>query len=112
LRIVLDTNVVLSALLWRGTPYRLLETIRRNEDIKLFSSQKLLEELAEVLTRPGPAKRLALFDITARQVLADYVEAVDLVTPHASPRVIADDPDDDHVIAAAIAAGRRHYCLG
>ncbi len=43
----------------------------------------LLEELAEVLTRPGPAKRLALFDITARQVLADYVEAVDLVTPHA-----------------------------
>jgi putative PIN family toxin of toxin-antitoxin system len=70
LRIVLDTNVVLSALLWRGTPYRLLETIRQNENIKLFSSQKLLEELAEVLTRPGPAKRLALFDITARQVLA------------------------------------------
>jgi putative PIN family toxin of toxin-antitoxin system len=83
LRIVLDTNLVLSALLWRGTHYRLPETIRQNEDIKLFSSQMLLEELAEVLTRPGPAKRLALFDITARQVLADYVEAVDLVTPHA-----------------------------
>jgi len=31
-RIVLDTNVVLSALLWRGTPYRLLEGIRQRSD--------------------------------------------------------------------------------
>jgi predicted nucleic acid-binding protein len=28
-RIVLDTNVVLSALLWRGTPYRLLDAIQQ-----------------------------------------------------------------------------------
>ena len=105
LRIVLDTNVVLSALLWRGTPYRLLQTIRQHEDIKVFSSDVLLEELADVLTRPGPAKRLALLNVTARQLLADYVEAIDLVTPLATPRTVPDDPDDDHVIAAAIAAG-------
>lgn len=105
MRIVLDTNVVLSALLWRGTPYHLLQTIRQREAIKLFSSAVLLEELAGILTRPSPAKRLALLKITARQVLADYAEAVDLVTPLATPRVIADDPDDDHVIAAAVAAG-------
>jgi hypothetical protein len=30
-RIVPDTNVALSALLWRRTPYRLLEAIRRQE---------------------------------------------------------------------------------
>jgi len=104
LRIVLDTNVVLSALLWRGPPYRLLQTIRQREDIKLFSSEILLEELAGVLSRPGPAKRLALFNVTARQMLADYAEAANLVTPIATPRAVPDDPDDDHVIAAAIAA--------
>jgi putative PIN family toxin of toxin-antitoxin system len=104
LRIVLDTNVVLSALLWRGTPYRLLQTIRQSEDIKLFSSATLLEELADVLTRPGPAGRLALIKSTHRQVLADYIEVADLVTPRTTPRTVPDDPDDDHVIAAAIAA--------
>ncbi|MFN8773012.1 MAG: hypothetical protein ACK5ZQ_08590, partial [bacterium] len=34
-RIVLDTNVVLSALLWRGTPYRLLATIGQRSSIQL-----------------------------------------------------------------------------
>jgi uncharacterized protein len=32
-RIVFDTNVALFALLWRGTPYRLLEAIRRQEHV-------------------------------------------------------------------------------
>lgn len=104
MRVVLDTNVVVSALLWRGTPYRLLHAIRTREDTQLFSSIALLEELADVLLRPGPAKRLALIGQSAHQAMADYVEAVDIVTPLATPRVIQDDADDDHVIAAAVAA--------
>lgn len=103
-RIVLDTNVVLSALLWRGTPYRLLEAARQRETAELFTSAVLLEELAEILIRPVPAKRLAIIGRTARQVLADYVNAVDLVMPLAVPAVITADPDDDHVIAAAVEA--------
>ena len=47
---------------------------------------------------------LAALGRTARQVLADYVDATDLVTPLAAPPVIAADPDDDQVIAAALAA--------
>jgi len=51
-----------------------------------------------------PVKRLALIERTARQVLADYIEAVELVAPDQVPRVVIADPDDDHVIAAAVAA--------
>ena len=54
MRIVLDTNVVLSALLWRGTPYQLLAAIRSRDDIHLFSSMALIEELLDVLTRLLP----------------------------------------------------------
>jgi putative PIN family toxin of toxin-antitoxin system len=103
-RIVLDTNVVLSALLWRGTPYRLLATIGQRSSIQLYSSTALLEELADVLTRPSATKRLALIGRSAREVLADYVEAIELVEPTSVPRVVVGDVDDDQVIAAAVAA--------
>lgn len=105
MRIVLDTNVVLSALLWRGTPYRLLDAIRQRSEARLFTSPALLDELADVLTRPSATKRLAVIGKTARVVLADYVEAVELVEPEQVPRVVPNDVDDDQVIAAALAAG-------
>lgn len=104
MQIVLDTNVVLSALLWRGTPYHLLAAIGQRSSIQLYSSTALLEELADVLTRPSATKRLALIGGSAREVLADYVEAIELVEPASVPRVVAGDVDDDQVIAAAVAA--------
>ena len=104
MRIVLDTNVVLSALLWRDTPYQLLAAIHQRSNVQLYSSAALLEELADVLTRPFASRRLALIGKTARQVLADYVEAIELVEPTSVPRVVPGDVDDDQVIAAALAA--------
>ena len=103
MRIVLDTNVVISALLWRGTPYQLLDAVRRS-NAQLYSSTSLLEELADVLTRSTTTKRLVLIGKSAAEVLADYVEAVELAEPTAVPRVILNDPDDDQVIAAVLAA--------
>jgi putative PIN family toxin of toxin-antitoxin system len=103
-RIVLDTNVVLSALLWRGTPYRLLDAIQQRSSTQLYSSTALLEELTDVLTRPSATKRLALIEKTAATVLADYVEVIELIAPTTVPRVVPGDIDDDQVIAAAVAA--------
>lgn len=104
MRLVLDTNIVLSALLWRGTPYRLLETIRnQHPSLQLYSSPVLLEELTEVIARPAFSKQLNSIGKTVRQVLTDYIEIVDLVEPIEIPQVVR-DPDDDHVIACALAA--------
>lgn len=104
MRIVLDTNIVLSALLWQGTPHHLLAAIRQQPGVQLYSSKALLEELADVLTRASAAKRLVLIGKSAREVLADYVEAIELVEPIDVPRVVSGDVDDDQVIAAAVAA--------
>ena len=104
MRIVLDTNVVLSALLWHGTPYRLLDAIQQRSSTQLYSSTALLEELTDVLTRPSATKRLALIEKTAATVLADYVEVIELIAPTTVPRVVPGDIDDDQVIAAAVAA--------
>jgi uncharacterized protein len=103
-RLVLDTNTVLSALLWRGTPYQLLERIRNQHPrLQLYSSPVLLEELTEVIARPAFSQRLSAIGKTVRQVLADYIEIVALVEPIEMPQVVR-DPDDDHVLACALAA--------
>lgn len=44
MRLVLDTNVVFSGLLWRGTAYHLLAAIRQAPDVKLFCSAALIED--------------------------------------------------------------------
>ena len=56
-RIVLDTNVVLSALLWRGTPYRLFEVLRQREVAGLFASRRTAPQLAAA--RAGAASPLS-----------------------------------------------------
>lgn len=104
MRLVLDTNVVVSAMLWRGAAYRLLHFVRQKGDsVSLFASAPLLAEFADVLVRPAAAQRLAAISRTAADVLADYVTVVEIVEPTSLPGV-APDPDDDVVIATALAA--------
>ncbi len=50
MRLVLDTNVVVSGLLWGGVPRRLLD-LGRDGRVMLFTSSVLLDELADVLPR-------------------------------------------------------------
>ena len=57
MRVVLDTNVVVSALIWGGTPFQLLQDAAG--DIDLCTSPALLAELHTVLSRPHLASRLA-----------------------------------------------------
>jgi len=104
-RIILDTNVVLSALLWRGTPHHLLAAIGQRQGVQLCSSTALLEELADVLTRPSASKRLALIGKTAREVLADYVEIIELVENEASCQLygLLKRPDEKYVTERAYA---------
>ena len=49
--LVIDTNVLLSGLLWRGSPHALLDRVRLGV-ADWAASQALLEELNDVVTRP------------------------------------------------------------
>lgn len=103
MRIVLDTNVVVSALLWGGTPFKLFQAAA-NGDIILYTSPALLAELSEILTRKHLADRLAKQQSSLDQILRLYEKLTVSVTPPTVPRVVPNDADDDQVIAAALAA--------
>jgi len=103
MRLVVDTNVLVSAFLWKGTPGRLIE-LASDAEIQLFTSGALLDELAEVLHRKKLAKQAQATGFTAAQLLSHYRRLAFRVTARALPRQIARDPDDDQVIACALAA--------
>jgi putative PIN family toxin of toxin-antitoxin system len=102
MRLVLDTNVVASALLWDGNPRRLLR-LGRGENVRLFTSPPLLSELTEILLRRRFEKKIAASLLSVDQLVDFYAELVALVRPTPVPR-IAPDPDDDVAIGTALAA--------
>jgi len=100
---VLDTNVVVAGLLWNGPPRRLLQAAIDGE-VDLFSSAVLLGELSNTLGYTKFTKRIESFGTSIAALAAQYAALVSLVAPASVPRVAANDADDDHVIAAAVAA--------
>ena len=111
MRLVLDTNVVLSGLIWNGPPRRLLD-LAASGDIALFSSTVLLEELAGVLERRKFAASLASRGLTATFLTQRYGAVTTLVFPARADRAVPTDADDDHVIAAAVRANADAVATG
>jgi putative PIN family toxin of toxin-antitoxin system len=103
-RLVLDTNIVVAALLWAGLPRRLLERAIDEETLALYSTPTLIDELTHTLQYPKFSQRIARYATTPAALVARYTDLVTLLSPLHVPRVIEQDADDDHVIAAAIAA--------
>ncbi len=104
MRLVLDTNVVVSAFVWGGTPYKLVQAAVEGE-VELVTSPALLTELRRVLAREHLASRLAKQRSSVEQAIGLYGELAISVSALSTPRVVARDADDDHVIAAAMASG-------
>lgn len=101
LRVVLDPGVLISAVLATGgAPAQIVDRWEEGE-FDLIVSPKLLEELIEVLERPKFRPSVDEFEARA---LADTLrqEAL-LVDDPDDPPPVTPDPDDDYLVALAVA---------
>jgi len=101
--LVIDTNVLLSGLFWRGPPHTLLGKARDGA-VDLVLSAALIEELLDVIARPKFADILARTSRTPERIMDELRVFVDVVAAPPLPLPICRDPDDDAVLACALAA--------
>jgi uncharacterized protein len=103
-RVVADTNTVVSGLLWDvGSPRLLIDAAFAGK-LDLYTSPVLLDELVDVLSRAKFDRKITASTFSAEQLVWRYARLAHRVVPDVVERVVQSDPDDDHVIACAVAA--------
>lgn len=102
MRILLDTNVIISGLLSsKGPPGRLLDAWF-DEHFELATSEAQVDELARALRYEHIACRITG---TLASAFVDNIDARAVVAEHLPDVQLSPDPDDNMILASAVAAG-------
>jgi uncharacterized protein len=104
LRIVLDTNALVSALLFGGEPGRIVSLWHKRRLVLLVSRDVLLEYV-RVLGYPKFALDAQDIKGLIEEHVLPFAEMVDVTK---TPRVVREDPGDDKFLAL-VAASRADY---
>lgn len=104
IRIVLDTNVIVSALVFGGVPRSVLELAEAGQ-YELFYSEPIQEEVRRVLT-----EKFGWSAAILKEVLPVLWSMGELVVPRTVVRAVPDDPDDNRILECALAA-RAHFVV-
>ena len=99
MRVVLDTNVLVSAVL--GGTLQAIWDKWISGAFTLVVSDEILREYNDVLRRP----KFGLAEDTVDDIISQLFHEAEFVTPAETLRVVTDDPDDDRFIAAAVEGG-------
>ncbi|MCH8915983.1 MAG: putative toxin-antitoxin system toxin component, PIN family [Thaumarchaeota archaeon] len=95
-RVVLDTNVLISAVISNGKPRQLLNAVNDKKYV-LVTSSEILNELAGVLRRP----KFQMNEDEIMQILFALVSSSDIKIVKSKFKVVKEDPDDDVIINTA-----------
>ena len=98
MKIALDTNVLISALIKEGKPRDLLSEILLNHE--LITSKEILEEVATIANEPRIRKYVDQEDIA--DFLRDLASSASIVKINSKFKAVKEDPDDDTILRTAI----------
>ncbi len=98
-KIVIDTNVIVSSLIQRSYPYKIIYELFVDDKFVLCVSEELMSEYYEVLSRPKFARFPDFFG-RAESLLADIEDKAKKIVPRTKIDLIS-DKDDNKVLELA-----------
>lgn len=104
MRLVLDTSVVASGLLWEGGPPAHLLDAARMRTVEVFTSPALLAELARIPARDKFARFVDASGLSIDELVLGFAALASVIEPASISPVVAEDPGDNQVLACALAA--------
>lgn len=107
MKTVFDTNIYISALLFKGGIPSLLFDLALSRKIDLYFSPEILDELRDVLS--------VKFELTIQETerLIKIIESCGtLVYPQQPVLIVKLDPDDNKIIECALAAQAKYIVTG
>lgn len=104
--VVLDTNILISAVFWRGAPYKIVLNVLKKK-YSLFLSSKILSELAEKLRIKFkfPEDKIK----GHIEILMKYGE---IIEPIVEVDAVKDDPTDNKVLECAVSCNADYIISG
>lgn len=109
MRIVIDTNVFISATFWKGDSFKILEKVQ-NGELELVLSKDIIDEYNRVLNYEEITTKVKIKELEANFILGELVAMSLIVTPMIYHHTVKNDPDDDKFIDAAI-QGHAKYII-
>jgi uncharacterized protein len=106
LRVVADTNILLSSVFWSGNPYKIIQK-GIDQEILIFISQSILDELQRILSRD--------FNLEEQEI-KDIIDAIMLFTHFVKPQekinAVKADEKDNIILECAVAAEADYIVSG
>ncbi len=110
-RVVLDANILISALIRpQGPPGRILERFLNGQEFVLIVSPAILDEVRASLRYPRVRRHVDATDDEIDAWVASLGVVADVVEGHVEVNVVTSDPDDDVYVAAAL-DGRAEFLV-
>ena len=106
IRVVADTNVYISAILFGGIPEE-IRRLAREDKIELMVSENILAEISGVLKR-----KFEWSDWQISEAIKDIREFTTLITPSISLSVIKKDKQDNRVLECAVEGNAQYVISG
>ena len=109
IRIVLDTNIVVSAFLWGGKPQQLIaQAIEKG--VILVTTRDIFQEIEKTISKPKFDGQFRLIGKTRLEIAREYAALTTQVPPTAVLAGTVRDVKDEMILAAAI-GGRADYIV-
>lgn len=105
MKIVLDTNILISGIFWRGVPNRILQ-YWESEYYEIAVSPEILNEYVRVIAEIGKNKS----ELVKKWI--DYISIKSYVVEIVTPLKLSRDPDDNKFLECAVSADADYVVSG